>query len=248
VTAAAVALTAVLAALAIAFAPRRAAANVAALRRDLETDPRARERFYGRAILSIPLVVALYAVVVLAGGGSWRDAGLSWDRDASRLAVPTSIAALAAALAAVALVALVVGALRPGAIERANEATKVIAPATPRERRLWLLVSLSAGVTEELVYRGLFVLHLNALVPSLRPGPLAVLAALAFGIAHRYQGPFGVVSSAILGLAFGIVAIVVGNVLVVVALHTLWDVVAGFVKREVGDAGTAEQGRPAEAP
>lgn len=231
-TGAAVALTAALAVLALTFAPRRAAANVAALRRDLDTDPNARERFYVRALLSIPLVVAIYAVVVWVGGESWRDAGLSWDRDATRLAVPVSVAALLGALVVVAIVATVLGKVRPGVVERASDATKLLAPVSPRERRLWPLVSLSAGVTEELLYRGLFVLHLHALVPSLRPGLLAVLAAVAFGLAHRYQGPFGVVSSGVLGLAFGIVAIVVGNVLVVVALHTLWDVVAGFVKRE----------------
>jgi membrane protease YdiL (CAAX protease family) len=117
-------------------------------------------------------------------------------------------------------------------VDRASEATKVLAPTDRRERRLWPLVAVTAGVTEELLYRGLFVLHLHALVPSWRPGVLAVLSAVAFGLAHRYQGPFGMVSSGVLGLAFGIVAMVVGNVVVVVALHTFWDVVVGFVRRE----------------
>jgi membrane protease YdiL (CAAX protease family) len=228
----AVALTAALAVLALTFAPRRAAANVAQLRRDLETDPDARLRFYRRALLSLPLVTGIYVTVVLAGGGSWRDAGISWDATASRRALPVSVAGLVGALAVVAVVAAVLGAVRPELVDSASDATKTLAPTTPRERRLWPAVSLTAGVTEELLYRGLFVLHLHALVPSLRPGVLAVASAVAFGLAHRYQGAFGVVSSGVLGLAFGIVAIVVGNVLVVVALHTLWDVVAGFLKRD----------------
>ena len=226
----AVALTAALALAVLLFGPKRAERNVAALRRDLETDPAARERFYRRAILSIPLVVAIYVIVVRVGGESWRDAGISWG--SSERALVASLAGLAGALAVVAVVAAVLGRVTPGAVERASEATRLLAPTTARERALWPLVSLTAGVTEELVYRGLFVLHLNALVPSLRPGVLAVLSAVAFGIAHRYQGPFGVVSSGVLGLAFGIVAIVVGNVLVVVALHTLWDVAAGSIKRD----------------
>lgn len=231
-TALAVVLTAALAVLALTYAPRRAAANVAQLGRDLETDPDARVRFYRRALLSLPLVTAIYLVVVWTGGESWRDAGLSWDATASRRAVPVSVAGLLGALAVVVAVAAVLGAVRPGLVERASDATKLLAPATRAERRLWPFVSLTAGVTEELLYRGLFVLHLHALVPSLRPGLLAVASAVAFGLAHRYQGAFGVVSSGVLGLAFGIVAIVVGNVAVVVVLHTLWDVVAGFLKRE----------------
>lgn len=228
----AVALTLALAVAALLFAPKRAEANVNALRRDLETDPAAREHFYRRAILSIPLVVAVFAIVVWVGGESWRDAGIAWDDTATEKAFGASVAALLGAVAAVAAVAAVFGAVAPGADRRASDASKLLSPTTPRERRLWPLVALTAGVTEELVYRGLFVLHLHALVPSWRPGVLVVLSAVAFGLAHRYQGPFGVVSSGVLGLAFGIVTIVVGNVLLVVALHTLWDVMAGRVPRE----------------
>lgn len=238
----AVALTAALAVLAVTYAPRRAAANVAQLRKDLETDPDARVRFYRRALLSLPLVTALYVLVVRLGGESWRDAGISWDRTATDRAVPASVAGMLGALAVVAVVAVVVSKVKPGLVEQASAATKTLAPTTRRERRLWPAVSLTAGVTEELLYRGLFVVHLHALVPALRPGALAVASAVAFGLAHRYQGPFGVVSSGVLGLAFAVVTIVVGNVLVVVALHTFWDVVAGFLKREVEDAGAVEQG------
>jgi membrane protease YdiL (CAAX protease family) len=123
-------------------------------------------------------------------------------------------------------------------VRRASDATKVVAPATRAERRLWPFVALTAGVTEELLYRGLFVLHLHALVPSLDDVLLAALAAVAFGLAHRYQGPYGVLSSGVLGFAFALVAIEVGNVLVVVALHTLWDVVAGFIDRSEPDPAT----------
>lgn len=228
----AVALTAALAVLAVTYAPRRAAANVAQLRRDLETDPDARVRFYRRALLSLPLVVAVFVVVVRLGGESWRAAGISWDRDATDRAVPASVAGILGALVAVGIVAVVVTKVRPGLVERASAATKLLAPVTPRERRLWPAVSLTAGVTEELVYRGLFVVHLHALVPSLRPGALAVASAVAFGLAHRYQGPFGVVSSGVLGLAFAVVSLAVGNVLVAVALHTIWNLVAGFLERE----------------
>ena len=231
-TDAAVALTLALAVAALLLAPKRAQANVEGLRRDLETDPAARERFYRRAILSIPLVVAIFAVVVWAGGESWRAAGISWDRRATERALPASLLGLAGALVVLAVVATVLGKVAPAVVRRASDATKLLAPTTARERRLWPFVALTAGVTEELLYRGLFVVHLHALVPSWRPAVLVVLSAVAFGLAHRYQGPFGVVSSGVLGLAFGIVALVVGNVLVVVVLHTLWDVVAGSIPRE----------------
>lgn len=230
-TGVAVALTAALAVLAVTFVPGRSAANVAKLRDDIETDPRARIRFYQRALLTIPLVVGIYVIVVGVGGESWHDAGLGWSERASDTALPWSLGSLLAALVVLGFVGATLTHRRPDLVRRAYDATKVIAPTTPAERSLWPAVSFTAGLTEELLYRGLFVLHLHALVPSLRPGLLAVASAVVFGLAHRYQGPFGVISSGVLGLAFGVVAMVTGNVFVVIALHTVWDVVAGQVNR-----------------
>lgn len=229
-TEAAVALTAALVVLAVTYAPVRAATNVEQLRRDLATDPDARVGFYRRAVASLPLVTGIYVIVVSVGGETWRDAGISWDEPLRALLA--SVAGLAGALVLLGATAAAFNKMRPDDVRRASDATKVLAPGSARERALWPFVALTAGVTEELVYRGLFVLHLHALVPSLRPGLLAVLSAVAFGLAHRYQGPFGVVSSGVLGLAFGVIAIVTGNVVVVVVLHALWDVMAGSIKRE----------------
>lgn len=228
----AVALTAALAALVLLRAPRRSVENVAALRAALADDPRARVRFYRRAVLSLPLVPALCFFVFATSELRWSEAGATWDATARRLAVPVSIAAVVGAVLAMLAVLPLVERVRPGSLERLHDVSKVLAPTTGRERAWWLLVSLTAGVTEELVFRGLFVLHLHALVPALPVWPLAVAAAVAFGLSHRYQGSAGVVASGVMGLAFGAVAVVTGTVLVAVVLHALWDVVAGYARRD----------------
>lgn len=74
-------------------------------------------------------------------------------------------------------------------------------PATARERWLATGVAISAGVTEEIKYRGLFVAAGVGVVHL--PLWAAVLASsVVFGFAHRYQGSRGMIGTGFLGLVF----------------------------------------------
>ena len=99
-------------------------------------------------------------------------------------------------------------------------------PITQAERRWWIVLSLSAGICEELLYRG-FLLHwLSGEWPGgFRLGlPAAwALGALAFGLAHLYQGWRGAVASTAMGLVFGLLAIATGNLFLPMFLHTVID-------------------------
>jgi len=72
------------------------------------------------------------------------------------------------------------------------------------EITLWVLMSITAGFCEELLYRG--YLQRQALAIS-RNGAVAVLAqAVIFGAGHWYQGSKMVIVIAALGALFGILA------------------------------------------
>ena len=95
-------------------------------------------------------------------------------------------------------------------------------PTSPRERMLFALVALSAGICEEVVFRAWLMDSLHRW-GHLQGWILAIVAALLFGLAHYYQGVPGVLVTSILGLFFCGLYVGSGTLLVPIVLHTLVD-------------------------
>ena len=94
-------------------------------------------------------------------------------------------------------------------------------PQLPQERLLFVFVAFSAGVCEELLFRGFglrFFAHFG-----LAGFTLLLVAASAFGLLHLYQGIVGVLATFVVGLLLSVVYIVTGSLLVPIVLHTLID-------------------------
>jgi membrane protease YdiL (CAAX protease family) len=84
------------------------------------------------------------------------------------------------------------------------------------------LVSLSVGVSEEMLFRGVF----QAALTNWLGVPLGLgLASVLFGLLHPISVPY-MVMAAFLGLYLGTVWIVSGNLLTVIVVHTLYDFAA----------------------
>ena len=96
-------------------------------------------------------------------------------------------------------------------------------PTTTRGRRGWAALSVTAGVTEEVTYRGLVVLTLALLLPDADPRLVVALAAVVFGLAHAYQGPVGMVATALAGAVFAGMYLGTGSLVVPMLLHVLVD-------------------------
>lgn len=95
-------------------------------------------------------------------------------------------------------------------------------PVTAKERALFALVAISAGICEEVVYRAwlLDLLHGSA---GLSGATLVIVAAVLFGLGHYYQGYSGIVITSLLGLAFCGLYIASGTLLVPIIVHALID-------------------------
>ena len=77
-------------------------------------------------------------------------------------------------------------------------------PRTPLEVALWIVLSLSAGFSEELLFRGYLQERFQALTGS---AALAVLLQAAlFGVSHGYQGLRPCLRITVYGLLFGALA------------------------------------------
>jgi membrane protease YdiL (CAAX protease family) len=126
-------------------------------------------------------------------------------------------------------------------VEQQKPTWRLFAPTNPRERRMWVGLSLSAGFGEELVWRGV----LPALLASLT-GSLAIalaLSVLSFALAHAIQGIRSVFAIAGIAAAFHALVFVSGSLYVGMVVHFLYDVVAGFTyARFARDLGMLEGG------
>ena len=96
-------------------------------------------------------------------------------------------------------------------------------PRTPTERRVFAAVAVSAGICEELLYRGFALAVLAAIAPSIGPLWTVLIGAVAFGVAHAYQRVVGVVVTAILGACLAVLYLGTGSLLLPVAFHALVD-------------------------
>ena len=203
----------------------------------LRTDPGARRSFY-RRLLVLEWGLALVTAVVWAAapGVGAAHVGLvtpsRWPGVFSWLAC--------AALAVLVLVstrALRSGALagpppdvlrrtRPGEARHAEPpgaSTLALLPRSRSERRLFALVGVTAGVCEEWLYRGFLLAVVAALLPGLPTALLVLVAGVAFGLAHAYQGASGILTTGVLGGVLAGVYLSTGSLLLPVLLHAAID-------------------------
>ncbi|OIJ16522.1 CAAX protease [Anaerobacillus alkalidiazotrophicus] len=108
-----------------------------------------------------------------------------------------------------------------------------ILPTTKKEKKLWNYVSITAGVTEEIIYRGFLIFALAFLFPNFSIWLIILLASLLFGLAHTYQGLItGILRTTVLGIIFSILYIGLGSILPLIVFHFLIDYFAKFGEKE----------------
>jgi len=97
-------------------------------------------------------------------------------------------------------------------------------PSSPAEYRNFAAVAVSAGVWEELLFRGFLIAWFAHWI-----GPIGgiVAAAAAFGLGHLYQGAGGVAKTGVAGLVAGFLYLLTGSLWIPMVLHTAVDLHAG---------------------
>jgi CAAX protease family protein len=99
-------------------------------------------------------------------------------------------------------------------------------PATSAERSLWVLVSLTAGLCEEFLYRAWLLLFFSSALGFVWAGLL--VSSIFFGFAHSYQGRSGILGTSVLGLVFGLLFVFTRSLIPGQLLHTLLDLTNGL--------------------
>jgi membrane protease YdiL (CAAX protease family) len=91
---------------------------------------------------------------------------------------------------------------------------------------LWIVLALSAGFVEELVFRGYLQRQFAALLRHRWAGVIA--QAIFFGVTHGYQGALPVLKIAVFGLMFGAAALVRRSLVPGMFAHAAVDVIGGL--------------------
>ena len=102
---------------------------------------------------------------------------------------------------------------------------RTVLPSTPREAHVFIAVAVTAGICEEVLYRGYLLWYLQSFMPR---GVAIVAAILAFGVGHAYQGLRGIFATSLAGATAMAVYLLTGSLLASVVLHTALDLVNGF--------------------
>jgi membrane protease YdiL (CAAX protease family) len=110
-----------------------------------------------------------------------------------------------------------------------DQATSVVGllPQSALEVVLWIVVSISAGICEEIVFRGYFQKQFAAYTKSLIAGVL--LQAVVFGLGHSYQGLKQVMIIAVLGVLYGTLAAWRRNLRANMIAHAWTDIWNGWL-------------------
>ena len=95
-------------------------------------------------------------------------------------------------------------------------------PATPRERRWWMVVAVTAGICEEVLFRGFLLYYLRS-GWGLALAAAIVVSSLIFGMQHLYQGAKGVVATTLGGAMFALLFVISGSLLLPILLHAAMD-------------------------
>jgi len=157
-------------------------------------------------------------------GGAWDGINLLID------------AGLAAGFWFVSIFILFVGKLALGladlksakvASDAMKKAAGGIMPQSGRDLALFLLLAVTAGIFEEILFRGYLQKQLGALARNSWIG--MVLAAIIFGAAHGYQGARFMVLIAIYGMLFGLLAHFRKNLRPGMMAHTFQDAFSGIL-------------------
>ena len=105
----------------------------------------------------------------------------------------------------------------------------VMIPRSFKEKIWFTLISLSAAISEEVMWRGLLIFLLDETFNSLPVIVIIVVASLLFGLGHSYQGVIGILKTSLVGLLLAGLFVVTGNLLLSIILHFILDFTNNFL-------------------
>ncbi len=193
--------------------------------------PALRPMLYLRAIVSQWTLSAAVLTVWVGFRRPWSDLGLELVRSLTLAGVLVGLVIVVPALLRQRSQLAADSELRARVRERLAGAIRLM-PTDDREHRLFNVLAVTAGVCEELLFRGFLVWFVSRYTSLLvAHGVVSVV----FGIGHAYQGPRGMLRTGLAGAFFSGLVILTGMVWPAMIVHAGMDLLAGDLSRRAAE-------------
>jgi membrane protease YdiL (CAAX protease family) len=191
------------------------------LKAEVATNPDARIRHYRRGIAGEWLAVGVVVVIGLLAGRDLGSIGLRTGSDAR--AAMNDVLAVAIVLGASAVIFRFGGSNIRALLRRQARGFIELLPRSREERLTFGALAITAGVCEEVVFRGFGIAYVRWLWPAASQPFIIVVTAAAFGFAHLYQGIRGVLLTGLVGAYLAWLTLSTGSLLPAIVVHALID-------------------------
>jgi membrane protease YdiL (CAAX protease family) len=195
----------------------------------------------------IQWVLALSGLAIWqAHNREWSELGLGGSID-GKFMLATAIVVLALGMLLAQLRAVKRGDERIlSSLDAGFEPVKPMMPHSTAELHAFYGLSITAGIVEELLWRGFLIWYLVHFVPI---WVAALLSAVLFGVAHAYQGAASIPKITMVGLAFSGLYLLSGSLWLPILVHIVADMIQGRtafdyirVRNSSDNQSLAEQG------
>ena len=189
------------------------------LQQKLSADPEARLRVYRRMILHQWMMVLAVTIILAVGSIPAAEIGLRPPVEGGTI----QAGMLLILLAAIAASGLFFRWKGDRFVQRMLRMAAAILPATPTERWLFAAISIGAGISEELLFRGFLLYYIDSHFPGLDWPVEVLISGVLFGFAHLFQGWRGMIVTGALGATFALLYLGSGSLLAPMAIHAAID-------------------------
>jgi membrane protease YdiL (CAAX protease family) len=171
--------------------------------------------FYAKIVCAQWFLSAAMLLILRHHGLSAGDAGERLGDSHLTLGVTSALLIVVAVVSTIILRR--VRRARPATLVAAVGRLRMLVPAFGLEMAAFVLVCLTAGVCEEILYRGWLVNLLRVATGS--TWAAVVLGAIVFGMGHAYQGAKAMLRTVFVGLQLAVLYVVVGSLIPGQVLH-----------------------------
>lgn len=173
------------------------------------------------------LMLWIGALLVLT---NWNLSQKSWDMLGVQMPIMTDkVVMMCAALVIIYLIDSIYSIIKDKDKKDTTQMMEQILPSNWREYASFTFLAISAGICEEIVFRGFLVNYFLEITKGSNFGPyLAILVpAIVFSISHLYQGWLNVVKIFTLALLFCAIFLLSKSLLLVIIIHIAVDLISG---------------------
>jgi uncharacterized protein len=167
---------------------------------------------------SATLWVLAFLAVWAAQASRFPAATIGFDRIGTRPFIAWTVFGLGAAALLMAITKLM----------RLPESAALehLLPRSIKERIVFVGAAITAGITEEIVFRGFLISALALVLPNVWLA--ALVSSIVFGMLHAYQGWIGMGRTAVLGFALAVPFLLTSSIMPSIVAHIVIDLIGGL--------------------